>query len=273
MGSGWLKKNDSPTHASLPLHVQCVCSRMTAATANFLPLRHFHLVLSLFLCAGAIGSAGSAGIPKQGAVSTPSPTGAAGTTSSTASENPTDPPTPAEMPKISRGSIEPPFGLRWGESEEEVKNHLAKTGVQILKQPKVDDREVLAIEGIRQPSLLQAIAYFDAQKLAEVEMQYGDSAWTFDAYRVFVVSVTRRLQAYYGQPTVLARDRRPEGDRVETIAGYQWQQGDSSGVLLFFFSVEQGKNSYTTVSIHYRAELPSPEVPTLPEKSPSPAGK
>jgi hypothetical protein len=77
------------------------------------------------------------------------------------------------------------------------------------------------------------------------------------------------LQAYYGEPTVLERDRRPEGDRVETIAGYQWQQGDSSGVLLFFFSVEQGKNSYTTVSIHYRAELPkgtaAPSPP--PDKS------
>jgi hypothetical protein len=238
---------------------------------------HFHLVLSLFLCAGAIGSAGSAGIPKQGAVSTPSP---AGTTGSTASESPTAPPTPAETPKISRSSIEPPIGLRWGESEEEVKNKLAKAGVQILKRPKVDDREVLAIEGIRQPSLVQVIAYFDAQKkLAEVELQYGDSTWTFDAYKAFVVSVTRRLQAYYGEPTVLERDRRPEGDRVETIAGYQWQQADLSGVLLFFFSVEQGKNSYTTVSIHYRAELPEAPPPETPEPSatsetsPTPVGK
>jgi hypothetical protein len=225
---------------------------------------HFHLVLSLFLCAGAIASAGSAGIPKQDAVPTPtaSPTG---TTSSTASESPTDSPTPTETPKISHDSIEPPFGLRWGESKEEVKNQLAKAGVQILKRPKVDDREVLAIEGIRQPSLLQASAYFDTQKkLAEVELQYGDSAWTFDAYRAFVVSVTRRLQAYYGEPIVLERDRRPEGDRVETIASYQWQQGDSSGVLLFFFSVEQGKNSYTTVSIYYRAELPEGPAARLP---------
>ena len=90
--------------------------------------------------------------------------------------------------------------------------------------------------------------------------------------RVFVVSVTRRLQAYYGQPTVLARDRRPEGDHVETIAGYQWQQGDSSGVLLFFFSVEQGKNSYTTVSIHYRAELPEGPAARLPPPNKSEKG-
>ena len=233
--------------------------------------RHFHLVLSLFLCAGTIGNAGSAGIRKQDAV--PTPIGTAGTTSSKASESSTDSPMPTETLKISHGSIEPPFGLRWGESKEEVKNQLAKAGFQILKRPKVDDREVLAIEGISQPSLLQAIAYFDTQKkLAEVELQYGDSAWTFDAYKAFVVSVTRRLLTYYGEPTVLERDRRPEGDRIETIAGYQWQQGDSSGVLLFFFSVEQGKNSYTTVSIHYRAELPKalppPEGPAAPSPTP-----
>jgi hypothetical protein len=220
------------------------------------------LVLGRFFCAGAIGkSTGPAGTTRQDTVSTPIPA-----VTATGSESPTDSPTPAEPPKISHGSIEPPFGLRWGESKEEVKNQLTKAGVQILKRPKVDDREVLAIEGIRQPSLLQAIAYFDAQKLAEVELQYGDSAWTFDAYRAFVVSITRRLQAYYGEPTVLERDRRSEGDRVETIAGYQWQLGDSSGVLLFFFSVEQGKNSYITVSIHYRVELP--EAPATPDKPP-----
>jgi hypothetical protein len=53
----------------------------------------------------------------------------------------------------------------------------------------------------------------------------------------------------------------PQGNGVETIGGYQWQQADSSGVVLFFFSVEQGKNSYTTVSVHYRAELPEAAPP------------
>jgi hypothetical protein len=39
---------------------------------------------------------------------------------------------------------------RWGESIEEVKSQLAKAGAQILKRPNVGDREVLAIEGIKQ---------------------------------------------------------------------------------------------------------------------------
>jgi hypothetical protein len=166
--------------------------------------------------------------------------------------------------------IAPPFGLRWGESKEDVISQMAKAGVEVLKRPKVSDREVLAIEGITQPSLKQTIAYFDTPKsagLVEVELQYGDPEWTFDGYRAFVVSVTRHLRAYYGEPTVLERDRRPQGNTVETVAGYQWQN-DTNGVLLFFYSVEQGKNVYTTVSIHYRAALPEapPAASSTPEK-------
>ena len=230
--------------------MQCVFCRMNSRF-------HFHLVLmSLFLCAGAIGK--SAG-PKQDAVPAPTPTpiaSPAGTTNSTGGETSAGSPTPAEdKTNILRRSIEAPFGLRWGESKEEVQTQLAKAGAKITKGSKAGDREVLAIEGVTQlPSLQQTLAYFDATKaLVEVELQYGDSTWTFDAYRAFVVSVTRRLQAYYGEPTVLARDRRSKGDGTETVAGYQWQVADSSGVLLFFFSVEQGKNVYTTVSVHYRA--------------------
>jgi hypothetical protein len=238
---------------------------------------HFHLVLmSLFLGTGAIGK--SAG-PKQDAVPAPtaSPTGTASTTSSAGSEASAGSPTPAEdRPKILRRSIEAPFGLRWGESKEEVQTQLAKAGAKITKGSKAGDREVLAVEGITQlPSLQQTLAYFDATKaLVEVELQYGDSTWTFDAYRAFVVSVTRRLQAYYGEPTVLARDRRSKGDGIQTVAGYQWQVADSSGVILFFFSVEQGKgkNVYTTVSVHYRAVLPEapPSPSPTPEESPAP---
>jgi hypothetical protein len=232
---------------------------------------HFPLVFSLFLCTGAIGkSAGSAGIPKQGAVPAPTPS-LTGTTSSTTG-SPAD-----DKPKIMRRSIEAPFGLRWGESKEEVQTQLAKAGAKITKGSKAGDREVLAIDGITQlPSLQQTLAYFDATKaLVEVELQYGDSTWNYDAYRAFVASITRRLQAYYGEPTVLARDRQSKGDGIQTVAGYQWQVADSSGVLLFFFSVAQGKDVYTTVSVHYQAVLPEapPSPSPTPEESPIPGGR
>lgn len=228
----------------------------------------FLWVLSLFLCAGSLKTAGTTGTAKQEAVPAASTTD---TTGSAGSEGNASSSAPVEKPGILTGSIQPPFGLRWGESKEEVRSQLATAGAGTVKRAKVDGREVLTVEGITQPSLQQAIAYFDAQKnLVEVELQYGDAAWTFDAYRAFVVSVTRSLAAYYGEPTVLARDRRSQGNNIETIAGYQWQQEDLSGVLLFFFAVEQGKNRYTTVSVHYRSQLPEPPPAQTPTPSVTP---
>jgi len=146
------------------------------------PRFHFVLVVILFLCAGEVAIAGTAAATKPDAVPTASTAGSASSASSATSS------TPAEKPKILNRGIEPPFGLRWGESTEDVASQIAKAGAEILRRPKVGDREVLAIEGITQPSLRQTIAYFDAQKnLVEVELQYGDSAWTFDAYKAFVV--------------------------------------------------------------------------------------
>jgi hypothetical protein len=51
---------------------------------------------------------------------------------------------------------------------------------------------------------------------------------------------------------VLARDKQPEGDVMQTVVGYQWQQ-KSSSLRLFFFSAERDKDVYRTVSLHYRA--------------------
>jgi len=67
-----------------------------------------------------------------------------------------------------------------------------------------------------------------------------------DAYKAFVGSVTQRLQAYYGEPGRL-------GTRQATPG-----QQDTIGVLLVFYSVEQGNNIYTTVSVHYRADCRKP---------------
>jgi hypothetical protein len=168
-------------------------------------------------------------------------------------------------------AVVPPFGLRWGETKEEVALRMQQAGARIVERSKVDDRDAWTIEGIDQPALRQTIAYFDEGKtLVEVELQYGDSQWNIDAYKAFVANVAGRLQSYYGDPEVLERDRRPNDKGVETIAGYQWQT-DTQGVLLFFYSLEQGKNTYMSVSIHYRSGLPPPpEAPPAPQPSSTP---
>jgi hypothetical protein len=51
---------------------------------------------------------------------------------------------------------------------------------------------------------------------------------------------------------VLAKDKKPEGDVLQTIVGYQWQHPASS-IRLFFFSAERHNDVYRSVSVNYRA--------------------
>ena len=99
----------------------------------------------------------------------------------------------------------------------------------------------------------RAVVYFGTDKtLVEVELQYEHPEWDLVAYEEFLNSARKRLEAKYGPPVVLAREKRPEGDVMETVVGYRWQQPNSS-LRLFFYSAERNNDVYRSVSLHYRA--------------------
>ena len=149
--------------------------------------------------------------------------------------------------------IGPPFGLHWAEGEKEVARMLEKSGAQIIAKQNVQGRDAWTVEGLVQPALRRTLFYFGAEKsLVEVELQYENPDWDLVAYEEFLNSARERLEQRYGPPTVLARDKQPEGDVMQTVVGYQWQQ-KSSSLQLFFFSAERDKDVYRTVSLHYRA--------------------
>lgn len=149
--------------------------------------------------------------------------------------------------------INPPFGLHWGEGQKEIEKTIGRAGARIVDRESVQGREAWTIEGLIQPALQRTIVYFGTQKnLVEVELQYQHADWDLVAYEEFLNSARQRLEARYGPATVLAKDKKPEGDIMQTIVGYQWQKPDSS-VQLFFFSAERNNDVYRTVSLHYRA--------------------
>jgi hypothetical protein len=149
--------------------------------------------------------------------------------------------------------INPPFGFYWGESEKEIEQVISRAEARVLDRQTVQGREAWTIEGLVQPALKRAVVYFGSQKtLVEVELQYEHPEWDLVAYEEFLNSARKRLEAKYGPPTVLARDKKPEGDIMETVVGYRWQQASSS-IHLFFYSAERNSDVYRTVSLHYRA--------------------
>jgi len=149
--------------------------------------------------------------------------------------------------------INPPFGFHWGESEKAIETTVSKAQAHIISRDEVRGRDAWTVEGLIQPGLKRTIIYFGTEKtLVEVELQYERPDWDLVAYEDFLNSARQKLEAKYGPATVLARDKKPLGDVMETVVGYQWQQPGSS-IQLFFYSAERNSDVYRSVSLHYRA--------------------
>ena len=149
--------------------------------------------------------------------------------------------------------INPPFGLQWGEPEKDIEKTINRAQAHIVARDTIRGRDAWTVEGLIQPALKRTVIYFGSEKtLVEVELQYEQPDWNLTAYEDFLNSAKQRLEAKYGPATVLARDKKPEGDVMETVVGYQWQQSGSS-VQLFFYSAERNNDIYRSVSLHYRA--------------------
>jgi hypothetical protein len=149
--------------------------------------------------------------------------------------------------------INPPFGFYWGETEQAIELVVSRAQARVVDRSVVNGRDTWTIGGLAQPALRRAIIYFGTAKtLVEVELQYEHPEWDLVAYEDFLNSARKRLEAKYGPPIVLARDKKPEGDIMETVVGYRWQQSSSS-IQLIFYSAQRNNDVYRTVSLHYRA--------------------
>jgi hypothetical protein len=150
--------------------------------------------------------------------------------------------------------INPPFGLHWAEGKKEFTKAIDRAGARIVDKSMTEGREAWTVEGLVQPALQRTIAYFGADKdLVEVELQYQHSDWDLVAYEEFFNGARQKLEAWYGPATVLAKDKKPEGDVMQTVVGYEWKK-PSGSIQLFFFSAERNNDVYRSVSLHYRAE-------------------
>jgi hypothetical protein len=149
--------------------------------------------------------------------------------------------------------VSPPFGFHWAEGPKQIVKAIARAGARIVDKSMVEGRETWTIEGLIQPALQRTIVYFgDDKDLVEVELQYQQADWDLVAYEEFLNNARQRLEDRYGPATVLAKDKKPEGDVMQTIVGYEWKK-PSGRIQLFFFSAERNNDIYRSVSLHYRS--------------------
>ena len=153
--------------------------------------------------------------------------------------------------RASADEIPPPFGLQWGESNDRLAKLLDGEKAQIVDKHMVADREAWTVEGLLQQGLRRTVFYFKNGSLVEVELQYQSPDWDILKYDDFMSAVRRRIEQKYGAGQLIAKTRAPEGDVIQTIVGYKWNQNDTA-IELIYYSAENSAQSYRTVSVHYK---------------------
>lgn len=147
--------------------------------------------------------------------------------------------------------ISPPFGLEWGESSDRLEKLLRGAKADIVDRHQVEGREAWTVEGLIQTGLRRTVFYFRDGQLVEVELQYQSPDWDVTKYDDFMAQVRRRIEQKFGAGQLIARSREPEGDVMQTLVGYKWDENNTA-IQLFYYSAETSTQSYRTVSVHYK---------------------
>lgn len=147
--------------------------------------------------------------------------------------------------------IKVPFNFSWGESSQRLEESLKRVKAKVVDRRTVQKRECLEVVGIPQKLLQRALFYFESDSLNEIELQYGDPAWDSIQFGAFFDQTRRNIEKKYGIGRVIARQKTRDENVLQTVIGYQWVQ-DTVTLSLYYYTAEQGANSFRLLSLHYR---------------------
>lgn len=148
--------------------------------------------------------------------------------------------------------IKPPFGLHWGETTTRLERLLGGAKASIKDRRNVAGRDVWEVEGILVNDLQRTMFYFSRGELVEVELQYRTTNWDEDKYNNFMGDVRKKLEQKYGAAEILAQREEPLGEVIQKVTGWKWNQNNTA-IELIDFSAQNGRHSFRTLSVHYKA--------------------
>lgn len=129
----------------------------------------------------------------------------------------------AGRPAQAAPPIAPPWGLGLGDPAHRVQKTLAAAGLHIAAKQAGPDGEVWSLGGFSQENLTGVRLHFDSRsRLAEVELLYGNPAWTPAQFNGFAAFFLSKLQSDYGPALLIERRDEPRGAVRVTIECYQW---------------------------------------------------
>jgi hypothetical protein len=157
------------------------------------------------------------------------------------------------LPTAHAEEINPPFGLRWGETAERMQRLLQGAKATIVDRRNVDGREAWDVEGLIQTGLKRTVFYFQRGELVEVELQYQKEEWNDSQYDSFMGDVRKRLEQKYGAGQLVAKrtEQEPSTDVTKKIVGYKWNQNNTA-IELVYFAATSASQAFRTLSVHYK---------------------
>ena len=147
--------------------------------------------------------------------------------------------------------IKPPFNLRWGDTADRLERLLKGAKATIIARRTVEGREAWDVEGLVQAGLKRTVFYFMGGELVEVELQYQKDDWDEAKYDGFMGDIRRRLEQRYGQGQLVTRKKEPNGDVMQTLVGWKWNQNNTA-IELVYFSAQSPSQVFRTLSVHYK---------------------
>src|ERR1043166_9598508 len=167
--------------------------------------------------------------------------------------------------------IPPPFGVRWNDSANHVKDLLTGAKAKIVSREMKDGREVWTVEGLVHPGLKRTLFTFQqgpgpfdrergsvtipdpkGGRLVEVELQYEYPDWSIERYNDRMGEVRRYFDSKFGTGKLVSRSRDTDSDVIQTLVGYQWIVGGTM-LELFYFSAQRDQNLFRSLTVTHTA--------------------
>lgn len=173
-------------------------------------------------------------------------------------------PTPTPLPSPTKlvDPIKAPFGFKWGETVERVKDVTARSGAKVVADGRQHYQRVLAVEGIERPGLERTVFRFLNDSLREVEFTYGKAAWhespSVHKQRWVAGAVDRYGEGYQ------FKDADTEAAGIlKNVEGWAWIQ-DASSFRMVFVKHQTGEQETEHIVLTYTsAEFPPHQTVTF----------
>lgn len=175
-------------------------------------------------------------------------------------------------------SVRLPFNLNWADSRDRLARLLGGTGAAVKERRVAGSRETWTVEGLLRtpPRPEKVLLTFLDDALVAIEMQFGQTEWDTEKFNETMGTLRRQVERDLNGPGDLVKRESepvtsPDGAQIQqTLTGYEWKRNETL-VELFYFAAEdtEKKQSFRTISVHYRyvpppMEDPAQQQPGLP---------